>query len=85
LGVLDLGQGTGPHYLRLTRDEKRLVVTDYFLVEDITPGGVVQVEGDHKIHVINATRTASSSTRISTSISITTSAPARPGRMEWSS
>jgi hypothetical protein len=31
------------------------VVTDYFLVEDLAPGGVVNVEGDHKIHVINVT------------------------------
>jgi hypothetical protein len=29
------------------------VVTDYFLVEDLLPGGIVNVEGDHKIHVIN--------------------------------
>ena len=34
-------------------DEKRLVVTDYFLVEDLAPGSVVHAEGDHKIHVIN--------------------------------
>ncbi len=32
------------------------MVTDYFLVEDLLPGGVVNVEGDHKIHVINVTR-----------------------------
>jgi 56kDa selenium binding protein (SBP56) len=53
LSVIDLGPGSGPHYLQLTGDEKRLVVTDYFLVEDLAPGGVVQAEGDHKIHVIN--------------------------------
>jgi hypothetical protein len=53
LSVVDLGPGSGPHYLQLTSDEKRLVVTDYFLVEDLAPGGVVQAEGDHKIHVIN--------------------------------
>jgi len=53
LSVADLGPGSGPHYLQLTSDEKRLVVTDYFLVEDLAPGGVVAVEGDHKIHVIN--------------------------------
>jgi len=28
-------------------------VTDYFLVEDLAPGGLVHAEGDHKIHVIN--------------------------------
>ena len=28
-------------------------VTAYFLVEDLTPSGIVNVEGDHKIHVSN--------------------------------
>jgi hypothetical protein len=53
MSVVDLGPASGPHYLRLTSDEKRLVVTDYFLVQDLVPGGVVNAEGDHKIHVIN--------------------------------
>lgn len=53
LSVVDLGPGSGPHFLRLTGDEKRLVVTDYFLVEDLAPPGVVNADGDHKIHVIN--------------------------------
>jgi hypothetical protein len=53
MSVVDLGRGSGPHFLRLTSDEKRLVVTDYFLVEDLAPGGIVNGEGDHKIHVIN--------------------------------
>jgi 56kDa selenium binding protein (SBP56) len=53
MSVADLGPDSGPHYLRLTADEQRLVVTDYFLVEDLAPGGIVMVEGDHKIHVIN--------------------------------
>jgi selenium-binding protein 1 len=53
LSVVDLGADSGPHYLRLTDDERRLVVTDYFLVEDLAPGGIVNVEGDHKIHVID--------------------------------
>jgi hypothetical protein len=52
LDVVDLGPGSGPHYLRLSRDERRLVISDYFLVEDLPPGGVVDAEGDHKIHVI---------------------------------
>lgn len=51
LSVLDLGAGSGPHYLALTRDEKRLVVSDYFLNED--GFGKVHAEGDHKIHVLN--------------------------------
>jgi selenium-binding protein 1 len=53
LSVVDLGADSGPHFLRLTADERRLVVTDYFLVEDLAPGGIVNVEGDHKIHVID--------------------------------
>jgi len=53
MSVVDLGPDSGPHFMRLTRDEKRLVVTDYFLVEDLAPGGIVNVEGDHKVHVIN--------------------------------
>jgi hypothetical protein len=53
MSVADLGADSGPHFLRLTNDEKRLIVTDYFLVEDLAPGGIVNVEGDHKIHVLN--------------------------------
>ena len=28
-------------------------MTDYFLVEDLVPGGIVNIEGAHKVHVIN--------------------------------
>ncbi len=54
LSVLDLGADSGPHYLRLTEDERRLVVSDYFLNQDAQ--GKVHAEGDHKIHVIKVTR-----------------------------
>src|SRR5215831_21149466 len=54
LRVLDLGPGSGPHYLRLTADERRLVVSDYFLNEDSF--GKVHAEGDHKIHVARVNR-----------------------------
>jgi len=47
--VLDLGPDAGPHYIALTDDEKRLVITDYFLNED--DFGKVHAEGDHKVHV----------------------------------
>jgi selenium-binding protein 1 len=53
LKVLDLGTGSGPHYLALTRDEKRLVISDYFLNED--DAGKVHAEGDHKVHVAKVT------------------------------
>ena len=49
LKVLDLGKDSGPHYIALSADDKRLVITDYFLNED--SAGKVHAEGDHKIHV----------------------------------
>jgi len=49
LKALDLGPSSGPHYIVLTPDEKRLVVSDYFLNEDSF--GKVHAEGDHKVHV----------------------------------
>ncbi len=54
LKALDLGSGSGPHYIALSRDEKRLVISDYFLNED--SGGKVHAEGDHRIHVARVTR-----------------------------
>lgn len=53
LSVLDLGQNSGPRYITLTPDETRLVISDYFLNEDIF--GKVHAEGDHKIHVARVT------------------------------
>ena len=53
LKVLDLGPSSGPHYIALTENEKRLVITDYFLNED--DFGKVHAEGDHKIHVARVT------------------------------
>jgi selenium binding protein SBP56 len=53
LKVLDLGPNSGPHYITLSRDEKRLVISDYFLNEDNF--GKVHAEGDHKIHVARIT------------------------------
>jgi len=52
--ILDLGKDSGPHYLALTKDEKRLVITDYFLNED--DQGKVHAEGDHKIHVAKVSK-----------------------------
>jgi WD40 repeat protein len=49
LKALDLGSNSGPHYIALTKDEKRLIISDYFLNEDSF--GKVHAEGDHKIHV----------------------------------
>jgi selenium-binding protein 1 len=51
LSVVSFGKDTGPHSVHLTHDDKRLVVTDYFLNED--GFGKVHLEGDHKVHVID--------------------------------
>jgi len=62
LSVVDLGAGAGPHYIGLTSDETRLVVSDYFVNENLGPNaspiGLVQVEGDHKVHVLNVSDTS---------------------------
>jgi len=49
LAALDLGKDSGPHYIALSDDERRLVITDYFLNEDAA--GKVHAEGDHRVHV----------------------------------
>ena len=52
---VDLGEGAGPHNIMLTDDDRRLVVTDYFLDEDDFPlanPGKVRLKGDHKVHVL---------------------------------
>ena len=54
LKVLDLGPNSGPHYIALSPDEKRLIISDYFLNEDNF--GKVHAEGDHKIHVARITQ-----------------------------
>jgi 56kDa selenium binding protein (SBP56) len=53
LKVLELGAASGPHYIALTEDEKRLVISDYFLNED--EAGKVHAEGDHRVHVAKIT------------------------------
>jgi selenium-binding protein 1 len=49
-GIVNLGVDAGPHDIALTDDNKRLVVTDYFLNED--DFGKIHFEGDHRVHVI---------------------------------
>jgi len=54
--VVDLGFNSGPHNHLLTADQKRLVVSDYFLDED--DFGKVHFDGDHKVHVVDVTTTS---------------------------
>jgi selenium-binding protein 1 len=51
LSVVSFGKDTGPHSVHLTHDDKRLVVTDYFLNQD--DFGKVHLDGDHKVHVLD--------------------------------
>jgi len=53
LRTLDLGPNSGPHYIALSPDEKRLIISDYFLNEDNF--GKVHAEGDHRVHVARIT------------------------------
>ena len=51
MSVVSLGPDAGPHSIHLTHDDKRLVVTDYFLDQDAV--GKVHLDGDHKVRVID--------------------------------
>jgi selenium-binding protein 1 len=53
-GIVNLGVDAGPHDIALTDDDRRLVVTDYFLNED--DFGKIHFEGDHHVHVIKVSR-----------------------------
>jgi len=50
LSAVDLGPVSAPHDLLLTEDNKRVVVTDYFLDQD--DFGKIHFDGDHKVHVL---------------------------------
>ncbi len=51
VSVVSFGKDTGPHSVHLTHDDKRLVVTDYFLNQD--DFGKVKLDGDHKVRVLD--------------------------------
>jgi len=52
--IVNLGVDAGPHMVALTDDDKRLVVSDYFLNQD--DFGKVHFEGDHHVRVISVSR-----------------------------
>jgi selenium-binding protein 1 len=78
LSVVSFGKNTGPHNIVLSSDDKRLVVSDYFLNED--DAGLIHFEGDHKIHVIKVTHnTLTEDTRFKLDFNTAFSTgPARP-------
>jgi selenium-binding protein 1 len=51
VSVVSFGKNAGPHSVHLTHDDKRLVVTDYFLNQD--DFGKVKMEGDHMVRVLD--------------------------------
>jgi len=52
--IVTLGKDAGPHMVALTDDDKRLVVSDYFLNED--DFGKIHFEGDHHVRVIKVSK-----------------------------
>jgi selenium-binding protein 1 len=50
VSVVSLGVDAGPHSIHLTHDDRRLVVTDYFLDQD--DFGKIHFEGDHMVRVL---------------------------------
>jgi selenium-binding protein 1 len=51
VSVVSFGLDAGPHSVHLSHDDKRLVVTDYFLNED--DFGKIHFEGDHRVRVLD--------------------------------
>jgi len=51
VSVVSFGRDAGPHSVHLTHDDRRLIVTDYFLNQDNF--GKIHFEGDHKVHVLD--------------------------------
>jgi selenium-binding protein 1 len=78
VSVVSFGKDTGPHSVHLTHDDKRLVVTDYFLNED--DFGKIHFEGDHKVHVLNVTDAALTVDPAFHEIDFNTAFPTGPAR-----
>jgi selenium-binding protein 1 len=51
VSVVNFGPDVGPHSIHLTHDDRRLVVTDYFLNQD--DFGKIHFDGDHKVRVLD--------------------------------
>ena len=51
VSVVSFGANSGPHSVHLTHDDKRLVVTNYFLNQDGV--GKVHLDGDRTVHVLD--------------------------------
>jgi selenium-binding protein 1 len=51
VSVVSFGLDAGPHSIHLTHDDRRLIVTDYFL--DQGDFGRIHFEGDHKVRVLD--------------------------------
>ena len=78
VSVVSFGKDSGPHSVHLTHDDKRLVVTDYFLNEDDV--GKIHFEGDHKVHVLNVTDAALTVDPAFHEIDFNTAFPTGPAR-----
>jgi selenium-binding protein 1 len=54
LSIVELGPESAPHDIDLTHDDKRLIVTDYFLDQD--DFGKIHFDGDRKVHVLKVSQ-----------------------------
>jgi len=80
-GIVNLGENAGPHDIALTPDDKRLVVTDYFLNED--DFGKIHFEGDHRVNVIKVfKKRLELDTRFNLDFDTAFARPARPHGIE---
>jgi selenium-binding protein 1 len=80
-GIVNLGVDAGPHMTALTDDDKRLVVSDYFLNED--DFGKIHFEGITTFTSLRSPKIALRSTLASTSISTPRSPQGRRGHTGW--
>lgn len=78
VSVVSFGLNSGPHSIHLTHDDRRLVVTDYFLDQD--DFGKIHFEGDHKVHVLNVSDAGLSEDTDFPAIDFNTAFPTGPAR-----
>lgn len=78
VSVVNFGLNSGPHSIHLTHDDRRLIVTDYFLDQD--DFGKIHFEGDHKVHVLNVSENALAEDPAFPAIDFNTAFPTGPAR-----
>jgi selenium-binding protein 1 len=78
VSVVSFGLDAGPHSIHLTHDDRRLIVTDYFL--DQGDFGKIHFEGDHKVRVLDVTDNALTESPTFQVVDFNTAFPTGPAR-----